>query len=244
MAKDAAKKKARLAEQQKLITMAQKAYRIEVKKSQTTTRKGTETILRESRSESQKITTRQTKAMLVLSRSGKMNLKAGFVTAKKKAMESRRKAEQQEQDRVNQARKKRDDEIRKSRATTKQKISQLKLALSKGKSGADSMVMRAKLIMSRKKQEAKRILAESLSQGAGLKQDAVYKAKQKAKQLLTKAQQISQKGMRDAKRIFINKVKKETAKYLAQIKASKAKLKGEFQSSAELLQLEEYMRLL
>jgi hypothetical protein len=222
----AAKRKAKIAEAKKLMQVAEKAFKTQKKGGHAKLKQGIAKIKASSRREEQKLGVRRKAAMSVLAKGGKSNLKAGFERAQKKSKESQTKARKQQKERVQKATKRRDDALKKVAFDTKQKVSELKVKLRNGKAAADKRMLRSKLVLSRHKQEAKKILAEAAQAGAGAKQNMIYEAKLKAEKLLQKSKLEVSKAMKAARRVFIKKVKAATAKYLKNIKATKEKMKA------------------
>merc|ERR1712159_304391 len=163
----AAKRKAKIAEAKKLMQVAEKAFKTQKKDGHAKLKQGIAKIKASSRREEQKLGVRRKAAMSVLAKGGKSNLKAEFERAQKKSKESQTKAKKQQKERVQKATKRRDDALKKVAFDTKQKVSELKVKLRNGKAAADKRMLRSKLVLSRQKQEAKKILAEAAQAGAG-----------------------------------------------------------------------------
>lgn len=235
----AAKRKAKIAAAMKLKVIAQKEYDAQVKVAHKTLREATTTLTRTSKVEIRKLGTRKTKALGALSKAGNVNLKPDYERLAQKGKEQKAKALQKSKERIQKATKKKDDLLGKQVFDRKQLKSRLKLELESAKSEADKITTRAKLVLTKKKQDAKNILAEALKGESGAKQAAVMQAQLKADKLLRESKDALGNAMKAARKLFIEQVKKATAKYLKEVKSHKTKGIAGLSEATAFIQVDE-----
>lgn len=219
-----------LQESEKLMEVAERAYKAEVKGVTEKLEEGTTKIVSEAQKEHTALEGQKAKAMEVVEKSGGFDAKAAWEKRQKKSQEIKVKAEEQAKGMIEAATNKRDQYKEKVQAETKQKIDKMKIALKEAKDAADRKLAEAKVVLEGKIATADAEEKQASERESGTRNSAQFDAQAKAQKVLEEGGNAQHKAIKEAKDLFTQQVKAATESQEKKIKEIKDGVVAQFSS--------------